>query len=129
MNVSLGMEYFRICEKIVDDLLLMRIKPNPVMGIMTQYLAVHSANFSDPQAFNMALNYGTFDFNYIHNYFKESVVPIAGIKANGNEDNGTAYLIGENRFVTAAHYVDGLERWNLLKPDSAHLYLARGVVC
>jgi len=122
MNVSLGMEYYRICEKMVDDLLLMRIKTNPVMGIMTQYLAVHSANCTDPQALNMALNYGTYDFKYrgftyTYNYFKESVVPIVGIKANGDEDNGTAYYIGENRFVTAAHCIEGLERFNLLKPD------------
>ena len=122
MNMSMGMEYYKICEKMVEDSLLMRIKPNAMMSIMTEYLAVHSVNFSNPQVFNMELDYGIYDFKYrgftyTYNYFKESVVPIAGKKANGDDDNGTAYYIGENRFVTAAHCVEGLECFNLLKSD------------
>lgn len=122
MNMSLGMEYFRICEKMVDDSLLMRIKQNPMMSLMTGYISIHSVNSDNPQIFNMLLDYGTYDFKYrgftyTYNHFKESVVPIVGINSIGDEDNGTAYYIGKNRFVTAAHCVLGLERFNLLKPD------------
>ena len=46
MNMSMGMEYYKICEKMVEDSLLMRIKPNAMMSIMTEYLAVHSVNSS-----------------------------------------------------------------------------------
>lgn len=132
MNMTMGMEYYKLCEKMVEDSLLMRIKPNAMMSIMTEYLAVHSVNSSNPQVFNMDLNYGTYDFKYrgftyTYNYFKESVVPIAGKKVNGDEDNGTAYYIGENRFVTAAHCVEGLERFNLLKPDGTP-YTLRAVL-
>lgn len=28
MNMSMGMEYYKICEKMVEDSLLIRIKPN-----------------------------------------------------------------------------------------------------
>lgn len=132
MNMSMGMEYYKICEKMVEDSLLMRIKPNAMMSIMTEYLAVHSVNSSNPQVFNMELDYGIYDFKYrgftyTYHYFKESVVPIVGKNANGDDDNGTAYYIGENRFVTAAHCVDGLERFNLLKPDGTP-YALRAVL-
>jgi serine protease Do len=128
MNVSLGMEYYRICEKMVDDLLLMRIKANPIMGIMTQYLAVHSANTSDPQAFNMALNYGAYDFKYrgfvyTRDYFTHSVLQIEGQHENLLLDTGTAYYIGDNLFVTAAHCVNDVARFNLLLPDDTPLPL------
>ncbi len=36
MNVSLGMEYYRICEKMADDAILMKSKPNPIMNIATE---------------------------------------------------------------------------------------------
>ena len=108
LNVSLGMEYYRICEKMVDDLLLMRVKANPMMGIMTQYLAVHSVNSSDPQAFNLALDYGAYDFKYrgfvyTRDYFTHSVLQIEGQYDDLRLDTGTAYYIGNNLFVTAAH--------------------------
>ena len=103
-----------------------------MMSIMTAYLAVHSVNSSNPQVFNMELDYGIYDFKYsgftyTYHYFKESVVPIVGKNANGDDDNGTAYYIGENRFVTASHCVDGLERFNLLKPDGTP-YALRAVL-
>lgn len=128
MNVSLGMEYFRICEKMVDDLLLMRIKANPMMGIMTQYLAVHSANSSDPQAFNLALDYGAYDFKYrgfvyTRDHFTHSVLQIEGQYEDLGLDTGTAYYIGKNLFVTAAHCVNDVARFNLLLPDDTPLPL------
>ena len=128
MNVSLGMEYYRICEKMVDDLLLMRIKANPMMGIMTQYLAVHSANSSDPQAFITALNYGAYDFKYrgfvyTRDYFTHSVLQIEAQYEDLRLDTGTAYYIGNNLFVTAAHCVSDVARFNLLLPDSSPLAL------
>lgn len=128
MNVSLGMEYYRICEKMVDDLLLMRIKDNPVMGIMTQYLAVHSANSSDPQAFFKELNYGVYDFKYrgfvyTRDYFTHSVLQIEAQYEDLRLDTGTAYYIGNNLFVTAAHCVNDVARFNLLLPDGSPLEL------
>ena len=128
MNVSLGMEYYRICEKMVDDLLLMRIKANPMMGIMTQYLAVHSANSSDPQAFNLALDYGAYDFKYrgfvyTRDYFTHSVLQIEGQYEDLRLDTGTAYYLGNNLFATAAHCVNDVARFNLLLPDDTPLPL------
>lgn len=122
MNVSLGMEYYRICEKMVDDAILMKIKPNPIMNIATEYLSVHSVNFDDPQAFNNELAYGVYDFKYrgfTYTYacFKESVTPIVGVNKKGDDDIGTAYYIGNNCFVTAGHCVAGLVSFKLLKPD------------
>lgn len=122
MNVTLGMEYYRICEKMADDAILMRIKSNPIMNIASEYLSVHSVNFDDPQAFNDELEYGKYDFKYrgftyTYNCFKESVAPIVGVNKNGDDDIGTAYYIGDNRFATAGHCVTELDSFKLLKPD------------
>ena len=122
MNVSLGMEYYQICEKMADDFLLLRIKPNVVMPLSSEYLGVHEVNSTDPQAFIRELDYGLYDFKYrgftyTYEHFKESVVPIEGFKHDGKADIGTAYYIGDRYFVTAAHCVTGLQRFNLLKGD------------
>lgn len=124
MNVSLGMEYYRICEKMADDLLLLKTKPNTVMPFMSEYVGVSSVNSSIPEAFDREIAYGGYDFKYrgfayTYNFFKDSVVPIVGINAIGDQDNGTAYYIGNNYFVTAAHCVTGLQKFNLLKPDNS----------
>ena len=76
----------------------------------------------------MDLEYGAYDFKYqgfvyTRNWFERSIVPIVGINANGDEDIGTAYYIGDNMFVTAAHCINGLKTMNLLLDDSCPISL------
>ena len=124
MNMSMGKEYLRICEQMEDDNLLIKVKHASIIKIDPHYIAVDSVNSSNPSEFLQELNYGLYDFKYrgfshIRNCFMNSVLPIVGKnRSTGNEDIGTCYYIGNNMFVTAAHCVKGLERFNVLYPDN-----------
>ena len=122
MNMSMVMEYYKICEKMVNDVLLIRVKTDNMIPFNNEYFGIHSVNSSNPEEFIRELDYGIYDFkyrgfSYIFHHFKGSVVPIVGINEEGDEDNGTAYYIGNNLFVTAAHCVNGLVKFNLLKQE------------
>ena len=128
LNMSIGMEYYKICEKMVEDVLLIKVKSNPMLPFLNEYIGVNSTNSSKPQEFVRELDYGVYDFKYrgfthIYDSFKTSVIPIVGFNAKGDEDNGTAYYIGNNCFVTAAHCVKGLEKFNLIKQDGSSYVL------
>ena len=92
MNISMGMEYLKICEKMCDDSLLLKVKKESVIKINPHYIAVDSANFSNPELFIRELEYGLYDFkyrgfSYIRNYFENSVLPIVGKnRVTGDED-------------------------------------------
>lgn len=124
INMSIGKEYLKICEKMENDNLLIRVKEASILKIDPQYIAVDSVNFSNPEEFIQELVYGLYDFKYrgfayTRSYFENSVLPIVGKnRSTGNEDIGTCYYIGNNMFVTAAHCVKGLECFNVLYPDN-----------
>ena len=129
MDMSLAMSIIKICDKMADDMLLMKTKPNTI-PILNEYCCVHEANSSDPEHFLRELDYGTYDFmyqglSYVYQYFKDSVVPIAGIKPNKSEDLGTAYYIGNGCFVTAAHCINNLDKFNILLHDGSRLPITR----
>lgn len=129
MNMSLAMEYLKICEKMRDDFLLLRVKDPSAFMIDGRYIAVHPVNSSDPAEFRHEIDYGRYDFKYrgfpyTRDVFQNSVLPLVGINKNtSDEDLGTAYYIGDNYFVTAAHCVKGLTHFNLLLPDNSPLKL------
>ena len=129
MNMSMGKEYLRICEQMEDDNLLIKVKHASIIKIDPHYIAVDSVNSSNPSEFLQELNYGLYDFkyrgfSYIRKYFINSVLPIVGKnRSTGNEDIGTCYYIGDNMFVTAAHCVKGLERFNVLYLDNSPVEL------
>ena len=129
MNMSMGKEYLRICEQMEDDNLLIKVKHASIIKIDPHYIAVDSVHSSNPSEFLQELNYGLYDFkyrgfSYIRNYFMDSVLPLVGKnRSTGNEDIGTCYYIGNNMFVTAAHCVKGLERFNVLYPDNSPVEL------
>lgn len=111
-----------ICKQMANDMLLIPLKPYSSFCLYDIYSSVPESNFGDYPAFLMDLEYGAYDFKYqgfvyTRNWFERSIVPIVGIKANGDEDIGSAYYIGDNMFVTAAHCVNGLKTMNLLLDD------------
>ena len=128
-NMTLAASYFKVCEKMVDDLLMVRI-PNNKNLVYLQNVYV-SANDADPEkvaALKKELEYGSYDYKYrgfvyTHDCFSNSVLPIDGIKYNGNSDIGTAFYIGNNRFVTAAHCALDFAKFNVLLPDGSPLEL------
>lgn len=125
MNMSLAMQVIRICDRMSEDMLLIKTKTNP-FPVLNEYFCVHEVNTSDPESFLRELDYGTYDFkyqglSYVYEFFKDSVVPITGITSQGNDDLGTAYYIGKGRFVTAAHCVVGFERFNIIMHDGSRL--------
>ena len=129
MDMSIAMSVIRICDKMAEDMLLMKTKPSAI-PFLNEYFCVHEANSLDPQEFLRELDYGTFDFKYqglayVYQYFKDSVVPIVGITSDGKEDLGTAYYIGDGHFVTAAHCIKGLARFNILLHDGNRLPIKR----
>lgn len=111
-----------ICKQMANDMLLIPLKPYSSFCLYDIYSSVPESNFGDYPAFLMDLEYGAYDFKYqgfvyTRNWFERSIVPIVGINANGDEDIGSAYYIGDNMFVTAAHCVNGLKTMNLLLDD------------
>lgn len=124
VDMSLGMEYYQICEKMVDDALLIKVgNPNPAMRLTNVYMSIHSVNAQNPQAFLRNLDYGVYDFKYrgftyTYNQFKDSMAAVVGTNQKGDADIGTAYYIGDHQFATAAHCVTSMSKFNLLKPDN-----------
>lgn len=121
-NWTMAQEYYRICEKMCDDLLLVNVQPNRTMCLGNHYIGVDNKLSDEPEAIEKLLEYGAYDFKYrgfvyTRNFFTNSVLPIDGIKQNGDGDIGTAFYIGDNRFVTAAHCVKDMRAFNILKPD------------
>lgn len=93
------------------------------MCICDKYISVGEVNLTNSHEVLSDIQYGAFDFKFndfvfTFEKFKESVIPIEGVKSNGDHDIGTAFYIGENMFVTAAHCVTGLEKFKLLINDS-----------
>ena len=112
-----------ICKQMANDMLLIPLKPYNAFCLYDTYSSVPESNFGDYTSFLMGLEYGAYDFKYqgfvyTRNWFERSIIPIVGINANGDEDIGTAYYIGDNMFVTAAHCINGLKTMNLLLDDS-----------
>jgi hypothetical protein len=64
INMSLAMEYSKICEQMKDDMLLIQTKGNQVTCLTTEYIGVSSVNSSDPTLFEKELDYGVYDFKY-----------------------------------------------------------------
>lgn len=123
-NLSLAREYYSICRKMCDDLLLRVFHDDPYSFVKNRFEGITLESCSDPEEVQRKLEYGDFDykyrgFTYTRNCFKNSVCPIVGIKENGDEDIGTCYYIGDNRFVTAAHCVRDFVRFKVLKGDNA----------
>ena len=128
-NWTMAQEYYRICEKMCDDLLLINVKPNKIACFGNHYVGVDNKSSDEPDVLEKQLEYGAFDFKYrgfvyTRDFFANSVLPIDCIKQNGDGDIGTAFYIGENHFVTAAHCVKDLKGFNLLLPDGSPIELS-----
>lgn len=123
MNVSQSNYLSTICKKMVEDGLLINLNPSSISPTTDKYFVqLRPANFEYPKLFEKQLAYGYYDFAYngfpfIREYFFESIVPIVGINKKGDIDIGTAYYIGDNMFVTAAHCVLDLSRFALQYQD------------
>ena len=102
-------------------------KGNSLVGIknafvrlfdQNKYIGVHEVNSSNPNAFIHELDYGVYDFKYrgfayTWECLTDSVLYIVGINMKGDPDIGTAYYIGNNMVVTAAHCVDCFKSFTL----------------
>ena len=118
IDMSIAQSYYQICEKMVTDNLLVKIETNPMMCFLNKYIGVHEVNSSNPDAFTHELDYDVYDFKYrgfayTWECLKDSVLYIVGINMKGNPDIGTAYYLGDNMVVTAAHCVDSLKSFTL----------------
>ena len=127
--MTLGMEVIRLCDKMADDVLLIKTKTN-ILPWLNEYFCVNEVNTTNPNQFLRELDYGTYDFKYrgltlVYEHFKDSIVPITGITHKGKEDLGTAYYIGEGQFVTAAHCITGFDRFNVLLHDETRLPITK----
>ena len=119
MDYILALQISKICYFMVEKGLMLKTYSNPMMCIQEKFVSVPLTNFTSVEEVERDLGYGCFDFEYngffsIYDCLKKSVVPIVGEKANKDPDIGTAYYIGDNLFVTAAHCITGLKRFNLL---------------
>lgn len=127
-NWSMAQEYYSICEKMCDDLLLMNVHPNRMICVDNRYVGLSNKLTDNPEEIKRDLDYGAYDYKYrgfvyVRDCFAGSVFPIDGIKRNGNPDIGTAFYIGDNRFVTAAHCVKDMVLFRILLPDGTYLPL------
>ena len=127
-NWSMAQEYYRICEKMCDDLLLLKHTFSTQICIANGYMGISTGIADEEEEINQDLEYGAYDFKYrgfvyTRDCFCNSVLPIDAIKQNGDGDIGTAYYIGENRFVTAAHCIKDVTSFNLLLPDGRPIVL------
>ena len=118
IDMSIAQEYYQICEKMVADNLLVKVESNSMMCFLNKYIGVHEVNSSTPDAFIHELDYGVYDFKYrgfayTWECLKDSVLYIVGINMKGDSDIGTAYYIGKNMVVTAAHCVDSFKSFTL----------------
>ena len=120
LDLSLAREYYSICLKMCDDLLLKNFHNDPHNFVKNRFEAISMDFCSDPISVTHKLRYGDFDYKYrgftfTRDCFKDSVMPIVGVNTIGDYDIGTAYYIGDNRFVTAAHCVRDLSKFKILK--------------
>lgn len=128
IDMSIAQAYYQICEKMVADNLLVKVESNPMVCFQNKYIGVHEVNSSNPDAFTRDIDYGAYDFKYrgfvyTRDYFTHSVLQIEAQYEDLRLDTGTAYYIGNNLFVTAAHCVNDVARFNLLLPDGSPLEL------
>jgi len=122
-NLSLAREYYAICRKMCDDLLLRIFHNDPYSFVKNRFEGISLTTCSEPEEVRRKMEYGDFDFKYrgftyTRNCFKNSVLPIEGVKEDGDLDIGTTYYIGDNRFVTAAHCVRDFEKFKILKGEN-----------
>lgn len=125
---TLAQEYYNICEQMCKDLLLINVRPNKMICVANNYIAISSKCANCPEEFEQDLKYGVYDFKYrgfvyTRDYFTKSVLQIESQHIDGRLDTGTAYYIGNNKFVTAAHCINDPVRFNLLLPDGRPLTL------
>jgi hypothetical protein len=118
IDMSIAQSYYQICEKMVADNLLVKVESYPMMCFKNKYIGVHEVNSSNPNAFIHELDYGVYDFKYrgfayTCECLTDSVLYIVGINMKGDPDIGTAYYIGNNMVVTAAHCVDCFKSFTL----------------
>lgn len=118
IDLSLAFNVDKICRKMVEDGLLIRKDYNPTICLGNTYIAPLPETFDKPELFRHHLEYGCYDFKYygfplIRWHFEQSVLAIAGNK-DGKEDIGSAYYIGNNMIVTAAHCIDGLDEFKVI---------------
>ena len=128
INMTLAMEYNRVCEKMAEDMLLIKTSIRQCTCLTESYMSMPKDSFTDPTMFERKMDYGCYDFKYngfalLRNHFKDSILPIVGINSKGDEDIGSAYYIGNNMFVTAAHCVSSLDKFKLLLHDTNSLNL------
>lgn len=128
INWSVLQEYYTICQKMCDDMLLINVNPNFVIPVENKYIAVPHTVSSAPEELEKNLEYGYYDFKYrgfvyTRDYFVNSILAIDGIRTDGEPDIGTAFYIGEKKFVTAAHCIKDYLKFRLLKPDGSQFTL------
>ena len=122
MEVGMVKYISKICSKMENDGLLMRIKVNTTENINDSYMSIYECNFSSPEGFRRLLEEGAYDckykgFPYVRYLYINSVLPIIGINHKGDNDNGTCYYIGNNCFVTSAHCIKGLSEFRIENND------------
>ena len=127
-NWSLAQEYYNICTKMCNDLLLINTQSNNIICIANEYIGIDNGIADNPQAIARDMDYGTYDFKYrgfvyTRDYFTHSVLQIEVQYKDQHLDTGTAYYIGDNLFVTAAHCVKDVARFKLLLSDNTPLSL------
>ena len=126
MDVGMVKYISKICSKMENDGLLMRIKVNTPDNISDSYMSVYECNFNSPDEFRRSLEEGDYDckykgFPYVRHLYMNSVLPIIGKNHKGDDDNGTCYYIGNNSFITAAHCINGLSEFRIENNDG-HIY-------
>ena len=120
VDIRLANYVSTICKQMVNDALLFSVDTRSTLCLNHVYISAGESNIHDYPAFLRELEYGSYDFKYqgfvyTRNWFEKSVIPIEGEKEDGFRDIGSAYYIGNRMFVTAAHCVNGLKTFNLLK--------------
>ena len=129
LDISMITEYHHICQKMCDDLFLTNVNPTELISAYKKYIYSLPADiFSNPDSLRNQLEYGYYDFKYrgqvyTRDYFADSVLPIDAIRNDGDFDIGTAFYIGEKRFVTAAHCVKDCEKFRLLRQNGEPILL------
>lgn len=127
-NWSLAQQYYNICEQMCNDLLLINTNTNKMICVANDYISVDSKIADNSQEIENDLDYGAYDFKYrgfvyTRDFFTDSVLQIEGQHEDLRLDTGTAYYIGDNKFVTAAHCLNDVARFKLLLADGTSLAL------
>lgn len=113
----------KICTSMGDDGYLIKVSSSLFNLGKDKYISLHKVNSSNPDAFARDIEYGCLDYKYqgfpfAYNHLKDSVMPIVGINKKGDGDVGTVFYIGEGLFVTAAHCITGLIKFELLDSNN-----------